>query len=701
MSYFDQILGGSIPFSVIESIEGFQNDFRLNEQFKHLQLTEGMANELGNAPLNVTKLFDSPYGSHVKASLELDREKILKGAYKLFDTATNDALNRNRSELAALTKLVGAKLKDEDQKMIDKVIKQFCADMSNSIILLVSGLNMEQHMKKILVNVVHLTGITNKSIEELRDIEKKTSLLLELPTGFKNKHRIHIHNTIKNKLTPENIKKCEKDLIRKCIFDDDFLISLTNVFVTTLEHILGKIMNATQYDKICYFYSFSVELSKAIVSASQSVPEPKTPKSESPKEYKSVSPKVTKVVEKFGVSIGNTDINVDSTKIKDIKDIEKKIDQSKVISGMNKMLSSAINKAASKNQADLLKAIAASNKMNIGKVKGDSFTFTNITQTAKIDTTTEANFVQKIANKVMNDISVSLKQNIDMVQKDSIKDMNKTSIDEKGGTSIGDVLTGVAGTIGQTVGKLADAAKDILSVNIGNKTEKRNEKDITQELKDKFNLNQSFQFKDDNDVANKLENLLSSENLAKCAEDSKAGNEVNLGEIDVKGAVTISNVKQEAVVTSVMKCVFNQDILNDISNKIVNSQEKLIKQLIENVNDKLTETEKKKIQGDLYAAGTAASAMIASTGTAVSDAAQGVGKGVKDVGAGLSDAAQGLGKGVSTAAEGVGKGVGNILSNMTAPLIVGAVILALVIVGYVLFKFMGPPKLSDGDDFEE
>ena len=699
MSYFDQILGGSIPLNVIESLKGFQNDFRLNNQYKHLQLNEEMVNEVGNAPLNMTKLFDSPYGSHIKASLELDREKVLMGIYKLLDVASNDALNRNRNELSALTSLTNTK--EEDKKVINKVINQFCADLSNSIILLMNDIKMDEQMKIILINIVHLTGITNKSIEELRDIEKKITLLLELPQDFKNKTRIHICETLKQILTPENIKKCEKDLIRKCIFDNQFLLNLSHVLVQSLENILGNIMNLTKYDRICYFYAFSVELSNAIANTTLS--EPKSPKSPLPKKIDTkIGAKIdakTRVIENFGVSIGNTDINVDTTKIKDIKEIEKNIDQSKVISGMNKMLSNAINNAASKNQADLLKAIAASNKINIGKVRGSEFVFDNISQSAKVDTTTEASFVQKIANKVINDVSVSLKQQVDMVQKESIKDMNKTSIDEKIGSSVGDVLTGIAGVWGQTVGKLADAAADILSVNIGNKTEKRTEKDITQQLKDKFNLNQSFQFRDDNDIVNKLENLLKSENLAKCAEDTKAGNEVNFGEIDVTGPVRISNVKQEAVVTSVMKCIFNQDVMNDISNKMINSQEKLIKQLIENVNDKLTDTQKKQIQGDMYAAGTAASAMISSAGTAAKDLGSGISEASQGLGKGISDASQGVGKGVGSAAEGVGKGIGSVLGGLTAPLIVGAIILVLLIIGYIIFKKM--KSSSDDDDDED
>jgi hypothetical protein len=478
-----------------------------------------------------------------------------------------------------------------------------------------------------------------------------------------------------------------KDLLYDCVFDHEFLFNLSKTLLESLETILDNISKLTKRNEICNFFAFSVEISNNL--ASVNVPKPKTPLSSL--KLKSLKKGRPKVIEKFGISIGNTDINVDSTKVKDIKQIEKNIDQSKVLSGMNKMLSSAINKAASKNQADLIKALAASNKISISKVRGDSFTFTNISQIGKVDTTTEAKFVQEIKNKIINDISVQLKQNIDMVQKDSIKDMNKTSVNEQTGTTVGDILTGVAGTIGSTVGKLADAASSILSINIGNKTENRKEKDITTELKDKFNLNQSFQYKDDNDVKNQLENLLSSDNLAKCAEETKAGGEINLADIDVKGPVMISNIKQEAVINSAMKCLFNQSVLNDISNKIINSQEKLIKQLIENVNDKLTETEKTKVQGDIYAAGTAAAAVIASAGTAVSEAAKGVGEGV-------GKAAEGVGKGVAIAAEGVGKGVANMFSGLLepikGPLMIGAAVAA---VGAIIFLIMKLTKKNPSD----
>jgi len=694
MNFFDKILGGSIPINVVETIENTK-PFNFKE-FNYLKINEGMTNELGYAPINMTNLLNSEYGSHINASLNLNRDQIHDGLYKLLNAATNDALNNNRDKLKSLINL------NESDKDIDKVIRQFSHDLSNSIILLINGSNMNENARNIFTNIIHLTGITNKTIDQLRDIEKRVILDLELPNDYKNKTRIHIHETLKRKLTPSNIKKCEKALLHKCVFDNDFLLNLSNALLVSLETILENIMNLTKYNEICNFYAFSVEMSNHI--ATVNVPQPKTPRSS--KRIKSLKKGNAKVVEKFAVNIGNQTINVDSTKVKDIQKIEKNIDQSKVVSGMNKMLSSAINKAASKNQADLIKAIAASNKISIGKVKGDSFTLSNINQTAKVDTTTEANFVQEIANKIINDISVSLKQNVEMVQKDVLKDMNKTTVNEKSGTTVGDIITGVAGVAGAAVGAIADTAKDIMTVNIGNKTENRKEKDISKEMSEKFNLNQSFQFKDDNDVKNQLENILSSENLAKCAEDTKTANEVNLGEINVTGAVTISNLKQEAIVNSMMKCMFNQKVLNEIANKIVNSQEKLIKQLIENVKEYKNETDRQKVQGDLYAAGTAASAIIASAGTAVSEAAKGVGEGVgtaaKGVGEGVGTAAKGVGEGVGKAAEGVGKGVGSalegvgkgLLGPLKTPLIIAAVGL---VIGGIAYFFMKKKPEGDGD----
>ena len=179
--------------------------------------------------------------------------------------------------------------------------------------------------------------------------------------------------------------------------------------------------------------------------------------------------------------------------------------------------------------------------------------------------------------------------------------------------------------------------------------------------------------------------------MAKCAADTKAENALDLSKIDVTGPIVISELDQTNVVKDVMNCAFNQTVMNDISNKIVNDYNKLIKQMVENVDTKLDEQTKTATQGDIYAAGVAGAAVLQAAGEGLSTAAQGAGKGLESAG-----------QGVATAAKGVGEGVGAVMSGLMGPLIAGGAVLVILIIGYVLFKSMGGIKKSDidigGDD---
>ena len=66
-------------------------------------------------------------------------------------------------------------------------------------------------------------------------------------------------------------------------------------------------------------------------------------------------------------------------------------------------------------------------------------------------------------------------------------------------------------------------------------------------------------------------------------------------------------------------------------------------------------------------------------GGAYGEAAEGLGKGV-------STAVKGAGDGISTAAKGVGDSVSSVLVSLVKPLIIGAVILAFLLIGYYMFN---------------
>lgn len=414
MSYFNQILGGNIPITVIQSIEGFQQDYMLNKEFKHYQIIEGMSNDLGNYPVNGHKLMSSPYSEYVTASLEMDRQKVGSGLMGILKIATNEALTISKDNLIKILKM-DYKLSEQDSKLINDTVNKISFDLAQSIINIINKLSMNKPMKDLLINAMHLTGVTSKNKQEMDAFKKEIIMIMELHHNFKTYKNIDVVSSLKLKITPENLKKCGAELVRDCIFDDEFLFKFTTTLMTVLEHVLGSIMNASKNDKVCEFYAFSVELANQLSNATNIK---------------------TKGVENF-VDAGNSTKLGDSSKIKDLKEINRTMDQSKAIKGMASMISNVINDVASKNSADLVRTIAASNKLIISGAKGSSFSFKNISQTAKVDTKIEAEFVQKITTKIQNEIANKIKDNIDTATKQFDKDVKKTNLDEKSGTNIG------------------------------------------------------------------------------------------------------------------------------------------------------------------------------------------------------------------------------------------------------------------------
>jgi hypothetical protein len=332
----------------------------------------------------------------------------------------------------------------------------------------------------------------------------------------------------------------------------------------------------------------------------------------------------------FAIDIGNTVNLKNKKKMEEISEMEKKIDQSKVIEGMGSFVTKAVNKAASSNKADLMKTLSASNRLNIGSAKssGGGFTLSGISQTIDIKSKTDGAFVQKIANKITTDISNTMKEEIATSSKQLTEDLKKSKEDIKAGTNIGDI----ANTVGDTVKGLGESFAKMMSASVGNSMNDEKSEESMKSLKEKFNLNQSFNQKNKKDVAGDFASALSSENLAKCANEAAGKNDMDIGKVDVKGDIVISNIKQEALINDTMNCAFNQEVTNEIATKMISNFDNMVKEMIENVDKKLSDTQVAKIQGDIYAGGVAAAMALSAAGEAASTAAQGAGKGLESTG---------------------------------------------------------------------
>jgi hypothetical protein len=370
-------------------------------------------------------------------------------------------------------------------------------------------------------------------------------------------------------------------------------------------------------------------------------------------------------------------IKTDDKKInKNLTESTSKITKDMIVKGMASLIKSAATTSMAKNGSEITAMLAAANKMRIGKIKSKKdVKITGISQSATALNKIIGEVSQSVQDKVMNDMSSSLK---DVIQKQSeeVKDVAKA-------TSVGDVVGNIMNVLGDVAGKAIDGATKVLDSladsSMGSYKNKSKLEQSENETRNALQLDDSFKIDKDDSINSAMTNALSKENMAKCAANVSAANEMELSEIEsTDGAIEISDIKQTALVDSLTDCVFSQKMLTEVANKAVDSISKTFGNAFKSAN--------KEVAGDIYAAGVAATAVVVAAGQAVSVAAEGAGKGLESAGKGVGNAAEGIGSGISSAAMG-----------MALPLLILAVVAIFALP--MIMKMMNPlSALSSGSD---
>lgn len=389
-----------------------------------------------------------------------------------------------------------------------------------------------------------------------------------------------------------------------------------------------------------------------------------------------------KIIETFALLDVANKTNVNNSKnIKQLDEINETIDRSAVINSLTKLMSNVINEVTSENVSELAKSISLSNKINISKIKAKNVTLSNISQVGKIDTEVTGEFIQKIETKIRNDISKKIDDKISNVVDTSKKNNQESDSNNSSGSSIGNVVGNIVDTAG-------DVMKEVLSLSIGNTTNIDNSINIDEESKKNLKIDDSFKFKKNKESSDIIKNALDNKNLSKCAQSTNQTNELNFSDAELEGDLKVTNIEQIGAVKAVMKCAFNNEILNDLSTKILQDYITNVQNMIKSADEVAKKTKSASSSGDIYAVGVAGAKVL-----------EGAGDAIKNTGEGISTAAEGVGDGVSTAAEGVGEGISSALSGLVAPLIIGGIVMVIFIVAYIIFKKMG--GMGESDDYDD
>lgn len=637
--YFNNILDGNIPLCILETVSENQQVNRINQNLLYYKIKKNTNGILSNQLNLISK---SKHNLLIGKSLHLNREKILLGLKNLIMGSLELAIKKNKN------------LINLNSVLNDQIVGILAQDISTYVYGQFKQMQIQNNLSNLHLKLLLVSGLSNESETFIKKTIGKLALDLELIGEISNFNKINLREMIKDIVMLDKREQCSVMGINNvnCLINLKNLDKNTRMILSVWEQILLEILYLSKHDRILPLYVFGIEFSGELVNLSNDKNSKNT------------------LIENF-LDAGNSSKLIDTTKIKDLKNIETNINQSKVISGLTSLLSSAVTNAVSSNSADLLKSIAVSNTISVSGASGSSFTLSKISQSNVVSQETNANFVQQVTTKVINDISNSLKENIDSATKQASSDIKNITSDEKKSTTLGGMLNSLT----NVAGKGLDTLGKVLSLSAGNSTQQSTSKDIDQELKQMYSLNQSFTYNKSDNVTSTLQNVLSTSNLSKCAADSNISNKIDLSKINVTGPIVISEIDQSNVVKDVMNCVFNQSVLNDLSNKILDDYNKLIKEMIENVDEKLDQEHKTSTQGDIYAAGVAGGAILESAG----------------------DAAKKIGEGGATLAKGVGEGIGSAASSFMMPLLIGGGILVLLIIIYFIWK-MASGSSSSNDD---
>ncbi len=380
-----------------------------------------------------------------------------------------------------------------------------------------------------------------------------------------------------------------------------------------------------------------------------------------------------KVVENFGISIGNNVRDRDTKKVNEVKKIEESINENMVVDGTTKLLSSVVNNVVSSNINDINKLIQLSNNITFSDIKsGDAgITIGNISQDASVKIEEQEKSTQSISNQIVNDISKEIKETIKKAV-DSMREYESKNSDiDSQATNLGDTIS----SIGQTMG---DTVAEVLDVSIGNSTNTNKNMEVDNEFNSKFDLARDFTLQKDDSISDELLNQLSNENITKATQSTQTGQELIVKDVEVTGEFLVDDIKQEVAIYQVMNNIYNQTVLTEISTKIISDYDNNISNMIES-NYKTTENKTDIVTGgDIYALGVAGKQVL-----------EGIGEGAVTAGEGLATAARGIGKGYATGAEGIGKGAGEVFGAMTGPLIAIGIGLLILIIGYFMGKKLG------------
>ncbi len=340
-----------------------------------------------------------------------------------------------------------------------------------------------------------------------------------------------------------------------------------------------------------------------------------------------------KIRENFAlVGGGNSTSISDSTKVTKNFENNQKINRSMMVESITKLVNNVSSDVVQKNSSTAASAAGASNTLWLSGVNCDDVVISGVRQGAEAQNTTLVKSSQSNMSKISNEISTSIDKTIEKVGGTDL-----AALQAENTKQLNEFMNAMPGYDPNKAQKLASQCPDDSGslFSAGNSCKVNSSYELDASVKQALDLDESFKINDQDDISNEIKTKLEQANFASCQANASASNAIVLQDITCasmsaatkaqksqeaadkgetlsaskRGRLEISDIEQQAVAKLYMTCIFDQQNVSEIANKITNKIAKKYNQIYDAVAKKGEEKgkdwldQKMKIVDALAAAG--------------------------------------------------------------------------------------------------
>jgi hypothetical protein len=305
----------------------------------------------------------------------------------------------------------------------------------------------------------------------------------------------------------------------------------------------------------------------------------------------------SRIIEHLLINAGNTTNISDSVKVKKSFENNQKINRSMTVDSLSKIFNNVATEVIQKNSTSAAAAIGASNTLFISGVKCETVRIAGNRQVSASQLELQVKSQQSNTSKVTNEITNTINKTIEKIGATDL-----AALQAENTKQLNDYMSAMPGYDPNKAQKLASECPSGGGlISGGNTCNVNTSYELDGSVKQALDLDESFKITDNDDVNNEIKNKIEQSNFASCQANASAQNAIIIQDIMCTvnnaavgaeksskrgGEFEFEDNEQTAVAKLFMTCIFDQNSVSEIINKMMNNIAKKYNQIYDAVEKK-------------------------------------------------------------------------------------------------------------------